>query len=229
MHDKRQFYDYKIIHDLKRQLTKRNQKIDITDLGAGANQQLKKQRNLKDIAKNSAISKKFGELLFRIVQHYEPNTILELGTCLGIGSLYMASPSSKNKLITIEGDPELAKIAAFNFDNYPKPIATIENLVGHFDDVLPNVLKANPKIDLVFIDGNHKKAPTLQYFQQILPHCDEHSILIFDDIYWSKEMAEAWAVIKQHPSISLSVDLFRMGLVFFAAERKEAEHFKVYF
>jgi predicted O-methyltransferase YrrM len=67
----------------------------------------------------------------------------------------------------------------------------------------------------VFVDGNHQKEATLRYFKLCLPKVHENSLLIFDDIYWSRGMKEAWNEIKAHPEVTVTVDLFWIGLVYF--------------
>ncbi|MEZ5008712.1 MAG: class I SAM-dependent methyltransferase [Chitinophagales bacterium] len=227
--DNRKYYAFDIINRIKKATHQHPQKIAIKDLGAGSNGQIKKERSLASIVNKSAIKHKYGKLLFRLVNYYKPENIIELGTCIGIGTMYLATGNLKSKLTTIEGDPSLAKIASNNFQKYPGDLSHIKQVIGNFDDVLPNVLASYSKIDLAFIDGNHRKEPTLNYFHQILEYTDENSILIFDDIHWSKEMMEAWATIQQHPKVSLTIDIYRMGFVFFGNERKEQEHFQLYF
>lgn len=227
--DDRKFYAFELIKSIKKTTQKNTHKIPITDLGAGSGGRVKSERSISAITNKSAIKHKYGKLLFRIVNYYKPENILELGTCIGIGTMYLATGNLKSKVITIEGDPNIATIAKTNFDRYPGGLDHIELMEGNFDTVLPKALAALQKVDLAFIDGNHRKAPTLNYFHQILPYCDQSSILIFDDIHWSKEMMEAWKVIQNHPDVSLTLDLYRLGIVFFGKERKEQEHFQLYF
>lgn len=229
MADKRKYYAFEEINAIKKYNRQQDKEIAITDFGAGSDGKVQKTRAIKSVARQSAIPKKYGELLFKIVEYYQPANILELGTCIGIGTLYMATANTAIPVITIEGDANLAEIAASNFKRYPKELQNISQVIGNFDDVLPSVIYNLPKIGLAFIDGNHRKAPTLNYFNQIIDKCTASSILIFDDIYWSKEMIEAWEEIKSHKKVKLTIDLYRMGLVFFVEEKKEVEHFKLYF
>ncbi len=233
LHDNRSYYAFHHIETIKK-LTKNQPKtIQITDLGAGSsNGIIKKERTISSIVNKSVIKKKYGKLLFRIVNYYKPQYILELGTCVGIGTMYLAAGIAKNKVVTIEGDPAIAKIAKNNINMYPSQLKNIEQQIGNFDDVLPKLLAQNPTIDLAFIDGNHRKEPTVSYFNQILKHAHEGTILIFDDIHWSKEMIEAWEQIKEHPKVMLTIDIYRMGIVFLGQighHRKEKEHFQIYF
>lgn len=227
--DTRKYYAFNDILEVKKSTKRKNKKIEITDLGAGSDGKIKKERSINAIVNQSAITKKYGELIFKIVKHYQPNTILELGTCVGIGTLYMASANSNATVYTIEGDPNIAKIAQTNFDKLPNASKNIVPIIGNFDDVLEPTLEKIDEIGLAFIDGNHRKKPTLDYFNKILEKCTTNSILIFDDIYWSKEMGEAWEEIKQNERVTLTIDFYRLGLVFFVKDRKAVEHFKLYY
>jgi len=127
-------------------------------------------------------------------------------------------------VITIEGCPQTAAVAGRNFKDLG--IRNIELQVGNFDELLPDLIGTKPKLDFVYIDGNHRKDATLNYFNWCLPKVHENSLLIFDDIYWSEGMKEAWAQIKQHPEVTVTVDLFWIGLVFFKKGQAK-EHFKI--
>ena len=103
-------------------------------------------------------------------------------------------------------------------------LQNIEQHVGNFDDVLPKILSEKEKIDFVFFDGNHRKEPTLNYFRQCLDKVHEGSVFIFDDIYWSLEMKEAWSEIKMNEQVTVTLDLFYLGIVFFRKEQVK-QHF----
>ena len=68
---------------------------------------------------------------------------------------------------------------------------------------------------LLFIDGNHKYEPALRYFNIIRKYAKEDTIIIFDDIHWSAEMESAWKMITADENVSVSIDVFRCGIVFF--------------
>lgn len=201
--------------------------IPITDFGAGSRLNLSQERKVSAIAKSSLKPKKYSQLLFRMVNYFQPSFVLELGTSLGITSSYLASGNNNAKVITMEGSPHVAAIARKNFEWLQlKNISVIE---GNFDDTLPKLISSTQTADFVFIDGNHRKEPTIRYFEQLLPKISSNSIFIFDDIHWSKEMEEAWETIKQHNAVTLSIDLFFIGIIFFRKEQKEKQHFTIRF
>jgi predicted O-methyltransferase YrrM len=147
------------------------------------------------------------------VNRFSPEHTLELGTSLGITTLYLSLPKQQNQIITLEGCPETAALALANFRRLKR--TNIELLSGEFSDTLPLALKKLPRLDLVYFDGNHRKEPTLNYFETCLPQATEDSIFIFDDIHWDPGMESAWEEIKKHHRVSLTIDLFELGLVFF--------------
>lgn len=104
----------------------------------------------------------------------------------------------------------------------------INLILGTFEEKLLPTLNEIKQVDFLYLDGNHRLKPTLEYFNTSLPFLDENSIVVLDDIYWSSEMKQAWTEIKMHPSVTLSIDLFRMGLLFFRKDRHK-EHFRLYF
>lgn len=221
--DHRKFYAFDQIERRRKALLADHRMIQITDLGAGTALQRVTERRVWDIAKYAAKSPKYGRLLFRLVNYFQPKTILELGTSLGISTAYLASASSDAKVLTMEGSPEVSNIARETFSNIG--LTNITLIEGNFDDTLGTTLLHLPKLDFAFIDGNHRKDPTLRYFSQCLTRTHNDSVLVFDDIYWTKEMESAWTEIKANPAVTMTIDLFFVGLVFFKQEFKEKQHF----
>jgi len=187
--------------------------INITDLGAGSHVNNSRQKKVSEIAKNALKPAKLAQLIYRLVADLQPENMIELGTCLGTTSLYLQKAVPKAKLYTLEGCPETAGIAAGVFKKAGEN--HIEQVIGNFDDTLPDVIKKLDKLDFVFVDGNHQKDATLKYFEWCLPKVNENTLLIFDDIYWSEGMKEAWNEIKAHPEVTVTIDLFWIGLVYF--------------
>jgi predicted O-methyltransferase YrrM len=222
--DKKIYPDYVRVENLKRELLKDKREIEVQDFGAGSSVDKDNIKVVGRIAKYSSKPKKYARLLYRLVKYFQPGTILELGTSLGLSTAYMASARPEAKVITIEGCPNISAIAQENFDN--SGIKNVKLVTGEFDRVLPEVLTGIDKPDFVFIDGNHRKEPTIRYFEMCLEKAHNDSVFIFDDIHWSEGMTEAWDYICKHPSVTLSVDIFAMGLIFFKKELSK-EHFIV--
>lgn len=210
--------DYAPIRLLRKELLRSDEQIQILDLGAGSRINKSNLRKIKTIAKNAEKPAKFGRLFHRLIRRFQPATILELGTSLGLTTLYMAKAKPEAHLITFEGCPETARKAQQHFSR--QNVSNIEMVLGNIDETLPNRLAAlDSPIDFAYFDANHRYEPTVRYFEQCLPHAQNGSVFIFDDIYWSEEMTQAWEYIKAHPQVTVTVDLFWVGLVFFRSEQ----------
>lgn len=172
-----------------------------------------KPTSLCRIIKESSVSSKMGSFLFRLAKWVNAKSILELGTSVGISTLYLASACPKGTVTTLEGDSQRVDIAKNSFDYLG--YHNINVVEGDFDLSISNVLDDSPKFDLIFFDGNHKAEPTLRYFRQCLENIHNDSVFVFDDIRWSSEMFKAWQVVSQHKSVSISIDMFNIGVVFF--------------
>lgn len=225
LNDKRNYEDYKRIERQRSLLLGNETIIEVDDFGAGSVKGLKKKRVVQQIAASSLKPKKYAQLLYRLVKYFQSKEVLELGTSLGITTSYLASANKDVQVTTLEGADTIAALAQQTFD--AQQLKNIQLITGNFDETLAAV--TNKKYDFIFIDGNHRKEPTLRYFNQLLSCIHNNSVMIFDDIHWSKEMEEAWEEIKNHSSVTLTVDLFFIGLVFFRKEQKEKEHFVVRF
>lgn len=224
--DQTPFYAYSDIESIRAKLLLTEMSIKIEDYGAGSRVNNSNERKIKDIAKNTLKSPKYGQLLFRLVNYFKPNTILELGTSLGLSTMYLASSNKKCQVTTVEGCPATSKVAQINFNKIGLKNVLLVN--DTFDRFLPNYLKQTKQLDMVFFDGNHQKEATLNYFNQCASKVHNDTIFIFDDIYWSEGMKEAWEEIKKHPKVTTSVDLFYLGIIFFKKELSN-EHFVLKF
>lgn len=227
LNEKKAYSIFLIIEKLRQELLKNENTIDVVDFGAGSVMLAYNKRKIKDIARSSLKPRKFSQLLFRIAQNYNPQTIVELGTSLGVTTAYLANANKNNEVFTFEGSKNIAEVAQSNF--HKLELQNIELIRGNFDDTLQKKLSLIPSIDLAFIDGNHRKEPTLKYFRQLLKRASEQSIFIFDDIHWSVEMEAAWKEIQQHNAVTLTIDLFFIGIVFFRKDFKTKQHFVIRF
>lgn len=222
MQEKHPYYDFERIEAWRKALLRSKQTVEITDLGAGSVKTSSGKRKISHIVKNGAIPRKYGELLFRMATRFKTKNILELGTSAGISTLYLSLAHKKGKTITIEGCPQLAKVAEATFDRLEARHITLIN--GSFHKKLEKALKDLNSVDMVFFDGDHHEQSTIEYFHQCLPYIHNDTIFIFDDIHWSPGMERAWNAITQHPKATITLDLLRLGIIFFRKESPK-EHF----
>ncbi len=218
--------EYKSIEAQRKKLFNDDSLVTVTDLGAGSHLNKNRTKKVSQIAKNALKNPALAQLIYRLAKDNNPKSIIELGTCLGITTAYLSKARPDAEVITVEGCPETAKVAYNNFKALD--LENVELQVGNFDVLLPEIIDKRDKLDFVYIDGNHRKEATLNYFNWCLPKVHENSLLIFDDIYWSKGMKEAWEEIKNHPDVIVTIDLFWIGLVYFRKGQAK-EHFKIKF
>jgi predicted O-methyltransferase YrrM len=200
------------IESIRKTLRSNKNPLGITSHGAGSRISRKKLR-IKDEVKRSSIPKYQGRWLFHLVRLFEPDRILELGTSFGISTMYLHLARPETKMITVEGNPKVAEIASSLSRDLRS--STLIYKVGTFSEQIPGSLEELEYVDLVFLDGDHRYTETIDYFEMILPYISRKGIFILDDIYWSAGMKRAWKELQQHPSVSVSVDLFYKGLLFF--------------
>ncbi|MCX6247719.1 MAG: class I SAM-dependent methyltransferase [Bacteroidetes bacterium] len=215
VNDKTKYPEPRQVERLRSRLLKDQGYIKMSDLGAGAGDIPWCHRIIPvtRVVRRSCVQPAYGRFLFRMARYFKPAVMVELGTSLGISTSYLALGNPEGVITTIEGCQETAAFARKNFEHLS--LLNVNQLTGPFEEVLPGLLEKLGKVDLVFIDGNHRKKPSLHYFYQCLQHIHEDSVLILDDIHWSGEMEKAWKEIQEHPSVTITIDLFRMGLVFF--------------
>ena len=212
LRDKTGYDAYSVAEKYRKSLLTNRSLISVTDFGEGSRRGNSRTRPVAGIAGHASVNRKFGRLLYRIALHYKPELIIELGTSLGISTLYLALGNPEASMTTVEADPAIAAIASENLCIYGlKNVLLINNT---FDSALTELLPQSPGKALVFIDGNHSLSSTLKYADHFLSRLPDGSIIVFDDINWSEGMRQAWKKIQEDKKSALTVDLFRMGIVF---------------
>lgn len=224
------FYDtkpkpeYEVLKNYRNSLLKNKNTIEVTDFGAGSKVFKSNTRQISQIVKTAGISTKRAELLFRITNYFQPETILEIGTSLGLATSALALGNPKAKTTTLEGCPNTMAIAQNQLQSFNTK--NVELVVTEFSAYLQSQNLISIIFNLIYIDGNHSKKATLEYFELLLPTITNDSVWIFDDIHWSAEMEDTWEIIKNHPNVTVTIDTFQWGLVFFRQEQPK-EHFVI--
>jgi len=209
--------------EIRRQLLQNNTTLKVTDYGSGSKVFKSNKRKVSKITRVAGISIKKAKSLILLISYFKPKNVLEIGTSLGLGTSAIKIGNKNAKITTLEGCPETSKIAynLFKKNNFKN----IDIITGNFNTTLSEITKNN-EFDFIYFDGNHNKKATLNYFDTCLPTATNNSVWVFDDIYWSPEMKEAWSEIKNHPRVTVSVDIFYYGIIFFRKEQVK-EHFKI--
>jgi predicted O-methyltransferase YrrM len=221
-YDKTNYPEYSILKEYRKSLLENQNTIEVTDFGAGSRVFKSNQRKISAVAKNVGISPKNAELLFRMIRYFQPESVLEIGTSLGLATSALSVGNKNSIIITLEGCPQTIAIAKNQCQL--QNLNNIEFVNTKFEDFLTTDNQQPTTYNFIFFDGNHSKPATLNYFELLSPTISNNSIWIFDDIHWSDDMEEAWGIIKNHPKVTLSIDTFQWGIVFFRKEQTK-EHF----
>lgn len=221
-YDKHQYPAYDAIIDYRKELLVNTTKIKVTDLGAGSHVLKQQERSIAQMTKRAGTTLKRAKLLYRLTSYFKFENCLELGTSLGIATHAMHLGTPTAHITTMEGCPNIAAFTRLYFKS--KQLKNINSIVSDFNTKLPNL--SSNTYDLIFFDGNHQKEATLSYFETLISTAHNDTVFIFDDIYWSKGMTEAWETIKQHPKVTVTIDTFFWGFVFFRKEQVK-EHFAI--
>lgn len=214
--------EFETIEALREDLLESEQTIRVNDLGAGSRVFDLPVRRVADTARTALKTPQQAQMLFRLARYFQARSVLELGTSFGITTLYLALGADEGTVYTMEGCPQTMRIAQHHFDQLKQ--RNIVPILGSFRSKLPETLQRMQEADLVFIDGHHAKEPTVDYFEQCLLKAHNDTVFVFDDIHWSRGMEQAWEAVKSHPRVTVTIDLYNMGLVFLRTEQ-EKEHF----
>lgn len=215
-YDKTNYPEYSVLEKYRNSLLANKSTIEVTDFGAGSRVFKSSTRAVNQIAKNAGISPERAKLLFRIVNYFQPKSILEIGTSLGLATSALAL-NDFSEVTTLEGCPETMNQCQLQLQKFNINNVTCVNI--EFSKQLKTYNLQPTTYNLIYFDGNHSKEATLEYFELLLPTITNESVWIFDDIHWSTAMEEAWEIIKKHPKVTVTVDTFQWGIVFFRNEQ----------
>ncbi|WP_347372889.1 class I SAM-dependent methyltransferase [Aequorivita sp. Q41] len=218
--DKTNYPEYTLLKAHRKALQKDASVIEMKDFGQGSRVFKGNARKVSAVIKNAGMKKKRQKLLFRLATYFKTESVLELGTSLGLGTTALSVSNEFSAIHTVEGCPNTLKKAQEYFEKF-----NFHNIEIHqklFNAYLSE--NTSEKFDLIFIDGDHNGERTLGYFKSLLKNVHTNSVIIFDDIYWSKEMTAAWNQIIAHEKVTVSIDTFQWGMVFFRKEQPK-QHF----
>lgn len=226
LEDKRWYYAFDDIERIRDYWMERSGTVVLdADLGAGSRAGQSNSRSYRQLARLNAVSAAEGRLLFRIINHRKPTNILELGTSLGISTLYMRRAALLARLITLEGQPKLCQLATHSFQLGTRN--PIDLRQGRFADTLPQALRDLGQVDVLYMDGDHRGDACLAYLQQAMPYLGPDSLVLVSDIHWSEDMYQSWLQMRELPGVTQSVDLFHLGVLFFRTEWRQPQHWSL--
>lgn len=220
IYNKTDYYFYRGIENVREELLKSKIIIDFQEGKSHV------KRKVSILTKQYEIPVKYGQLLFRLINRFQPHRVIEVGSMMGISTSYIAAANSKIKVLNIQKDRHTAEVAKENFRKLR--LKNIETVIADVDNVLPEILSKSGPSDFVFINKNLKHENILSYFYQCLEKADESSVFVICDIYKTAQMKECWTQIKNDNRVTVTIDLFFIGIVFFRKEQVK-QHFVIKF
>lgn len=214
----RSFVDLEI-ESITDQLKKQHQYIESIEPKTG----IYRKKRLSHIARKSSSTLKFRSFLAGLCQYLDIKTVLETGTSLGFATAYMAKSPSKPMIHTIEGDQTIAQIAQNTWQTFENINFHIGNLQDNFSDLVSII-----QPELIFLDADHRSEALHFCFEKMQSHLKNVQVIIIHDIYWSRDMNNAWKQIVKRSDLPLTIDIFQAGLVF-PNMNMPKQHFKLNF
>ncbi len=226
LNDDRHYYAFDDIEALRHQIRTSPLSLEVDDYGAHPSP-VRRRVPLRQLATRASSTALQGRWLFRTAQWARPERVLELGTCIGIGTAYLAAGAgSRAQVLSLEGCNACAQVARVHLEmlNLSEQVCIRS---GPFVQTLPQALTTLGRLDLAFFDGHHRSTATLQYWEACLPYAHEKSIFIFDDVHHSADMTAAWRQIQSHPRVRLTIDCFELAFVFFDPAVRQRQHLRL--
>ena len=225
LQDKTSYQEYEIWNAWRQSLLIDFTLLPVQEIGAGSRYGKSNIRSVSSLAKTAGKTPRTAKFIFRIARYCQPQTILELGTSLGLTAGFFSLACPASSIYTVEGVDSIAEKAKENMADWGCKNVRVEK--GNLDTKLCELMGRISKPDLVFMDGNHQEEATKRYFLQLLPHISSTSMIIVDDIHWSHGMEKAWSFIQTHKMVNLTIDFFQFGVAFLDPAFLGKSHFKI--
>lgn len=214
------FYDIELI---RKQLLFRDNIITYPDRQQKG---VVRSRTVGEIVGREAIKPKHGALLFRLTNYFKSKNILQLGPSMGLSTLYLTSYATGLKCIALENIPEFASIAQIAFDKAARN--PVDLRTGSYKELLPQALKDIKQLDFVFFNTLYEQQNNIWLFNECVKQVHNETIFVFEGIKASRKMREFWKEVCSYPEVTVTVDLYSMGIVFFNKKLHKRDYI-VYF
>jgi predicted O-methyltransferase YrrM len=185
----------------------------------------------------ASVNRQWGLFLHLCARALAAETICEFGTAVGISGSYLALAPSCRQFYGLDGSAARLDLAKATFSrcgirttdalrgsfdvaqDVPQGKRLVDLIqaeaclvLGPFEETVPRLLASELRIDLAYVDGDHRRQPTLDIFEQLTRCLRPGALVIFDDIRWTVDMFETWGDLSEWPGFSDTVDVGRMGL-----------------
>ena len=186
----------------------------------------RKTRSISEIVKRESIRPKHGALLFRLTNYFKSKNILQIGTTMGLSTLYLTSYATGLKCIALENVPEFATIARQAFAKEGRN--PVDLRIGNYKDLLPQALNDINSLDFVFFNTLYEQHNNLWLFNECMKYAHNDTVFVFEGIKASRKMRELWEEICACPEVTVTLDLYSLGIVLFNKKLHKRDYI-VYF
>lgn len=186
------YYAYNDIELIRRQLVHRNCPMLKTD-----------------------IKRSHGELLFRIVNYFKPERLIQIGTSAGIGSLYMTAPSSRLNYLLLDSDDNNAEQTIWSLRKFNPKASSVSVIAGDYLKTLPAALSKMSAVDFLFFNSAKDKEKNMIYLDEAIKYVQSDTVFFIEGIRSNREMRQLWKNICLREDVSVTFDLYNVGVVFF--------------
>lgn len=211
------YYKYSLIEKVRKLMSQVDERIGVfNDDGT------KRLRKIKSVVGDYAITPKYGQLLFRLVNYYKPSVILEYGTTCGISTMYMAAPNSKTSVYSLSKQPEMADLSQsmcerIAMHNIKRSKAT--DLMAEAQRLVQEM----PEDDFLYINSaTPAEVSTLVNLR--MARNGKRFFIVVPNPYTTDEMWNVWQALKADERVKLSINIFNLGILI-ANENLQKEDF----
>ena len=147
------------------------------------------------------------ELLFRLVNRFNPKFILEIGTGAGVSTGYLASVSKGSRVVTVDFPHPAEKEVRRNL----KKIPNIEYIAADVLETVHDILDGGNVPQFIHIAHT---ALWRQTVEMILPYAKPDTVIVVEDL-GKKQKKEWWKEIIKDGRIAVTFQMKKLGLLFF--------------
>lgn len=189
-----------------------------------AQAKLEKSLSATDCRTAKLFPKKYHELTFRLINYFDPKIIIFAGAEFSAAPLYMAAAKAEATIFAAESTMQAAKV--LEQCSRRANIRNISLISPNKDKTLRDLLSSVEKIDMVYFNTSASASRLPEYYEMFKSKADNDSVFIFEKPRHTKQSAEFWNSVQKDSDISLSLDLYGIGIVFFKKELSK-QHFLI--
>lgn len=162
-----------------------------------------------------------GQIIFRIIQDAQSETLLELGMSTGLETQYMALANQKARCITMTRSAELAATAQKGFQK--QGLKHIELHILEPEETPGNIINELETLDFVLFNQLGSEE-CLDLFTQCLRKKNNGSIFVFTNIHGKPDTTQTWKKIRVNKNVQVTMDLYNLGIVLFNPELEKRNY-----